>query len=182
MFLQLWCLQSQKDYGNELHSCLLCLCSQPINHTLVFLKDTYINLLDDACYLSDSLCWSTRDTSGDDVHVNFSSGRISGTLLHGRLDESYRLFNISLLYGLAQSHFSKSLWQSDHWFKLSRCGSDSLLWVSKTSHLSVLLDKVTHNIVRDSGLDTFSCIRNILGKELSVNLVRFNKLSCLTVL
>jgi hypothetical protein len=82
-------------------------------------------------------------TCGNDIHVNLACVGISGRLLHGLLDQSDCLIQIDLLNFLGESHFSDGLCNSDHGLKLTRGGSDSLSGVTKTSHVHVLLDKVS---------------------------------------
>ena len=58
-----------------------------LNSTLLHsLFVVHIYLLNNASNLSDSLSRGAADSSGNNVHINFPSGGISGTLLHGCLN------------------------------------------------------------------------------------------------
>ena len=55
-----------------------------------------------------------RDPSGNDVHIDLSSGWVSRTLLHGGLDQPHSLLDISLLKCVRKSSFGNCLRYSDH--------------------------------------------------------------------
>jgi hypothetical protein len=82
-------------------------------------------------------------TCCNDIHVDLACVGIGGRLLHGLLDQSDCLIQIDFLNFLRESHFGNGLCNSDHGLKLTRSGGDGLSGVTKTSHVHVLLDKVS---------------------------------------
>lgn len=83
-----------------------------------------------------------RDPSGNDVHIDLSSGWVSRTLLHGGLDQPHSFVDISLLNCVRESHFGNCLGYSNHRFELTRGRCDRLLGVAHVSHVAILLDKL----------------------------------------
>jgi len=154
-----------------------------VHYSILFhsFLEVNIDLLDDCSNLSDPFLRSAANTSGDDVHINLSSCRVSCTLLHCGLNESDSFLHISLLNSITESHFGKSFSDSDHGFQLSGGGSDGLPGVAEGSHLGVLRDEFIHNVVWNGGTNVSSGIGNILGKKFSFHLTRFNKLGHLVL-
>ena len=112
----------------------------------------------------------------DDVHVNLTSSGVSGRLLQSMLDESDGLLNISFLDELAKSHLCKGLGKSDHTLQLPWSGSHSLSGIAETSQLHVLLHDFLSNSLRNGRFASLSSVRDVLGEELTINLVGLNEL------
>lgn len=117
------------------------------------------------------LCACLRLASCDDVHVDLSSSWIGGRLLQRILDKLNGFINILLFNVLSQSHLGKGFRDPDHRLKLSGCSCDRFGVVAKASHLHILLHQVDLDGLGDLWLAAFSCIRDVLCEEVSVNFV-----------
>lgn len=93
------------------------------------------------------------------------------------LDESYGLLDVALLHELCKTHLGQRFCDTYHRFKLTWSSRDRLLGISEAPHLDVLLNEVHGDSVRDLGLDVLPGVRNILGKEVSIDFVRSDELS-----
>lgn len=69
-----------------------------------FIPEVLLDFFNEVNDCLDARIASMSHTSRDDVHVDLSSLRVSGTLLHRSLDQSYCLLDILLAHLVGQTH------------------------------------------------------------------------------